>query len=159
MVGVALLAVVVGAVYQDDDRLNETNIVGGGAQSQGAAGGSGTPTPTGAIEGFLPQSGEASACREAVGVDLAPGFGAFLTINGIEIAPEQMNVVLDDDGSITSEITASRSIGHYTFAPDESCPNGRFLRAVDNRLEVCVFRLTDANQTCAFRAEHNFDAL
>lgn len=164
MVGLALLAIVGGALYQDDDRLDEANIVGGGTQNQADGGGAAlpadaAPAPGGAIEGFLPRSGEASACREEVGVDLAPGFGARLTINGIDIAPEEMNVNLDGDGNISDVITASRSLGHYTFSPTDACPNGRFLRPVDNRLEVCVFRLSDATGACAFRAENIFDAL
>ncbi len=167
----AVLALTLGAIYQDDDRLDQDNVVGGSASapittapaaSGGAAGGDAPADAVatgGPVEGFLPRSGEASACREAVGVDLIPGYGATLTINGTEITPEQMNVNLDGDGEITDVITASRSLGHYTFEPDDNCPNGTFLRPVDNVLEVCVFRLSDPTQRCVSQVERVFDAL
>ncbi len=167
----AVLALILGAIYQDDDRLDQDNVVGGSASAPittaptgaGGAGGAAAPADTvttgGPVEGFLPRSGEASACREAVGVDLIPGYGATLTINGTEITPEQMNVNLDGDGEITDVITASRSLGHYTFEPDDNCPNGTFLRPVDNVLEVCVFRLSDPTQRCVSQVERVFDAL
>ena len=113
----------------------------------------------GPVEGFLPRSGEASACREEVGVDLIPGYGAELTINGTVIAAEDMNVNLDEAGQITNVITASRSLGHYTFQPDDNCPNGALLRPVDNVLEVCVYRLSDPSQRCVRQVERIFDAL
>lgn len=176
MVAVALGAIVLGVIYQDDNRLDEPVIVGAGTSApatetgggSGAAGGSAAgvgqasdsaAVGTSAIEGFLPRSGEASACREEVGVDLAAGFGAKLTINGIEIAPEQMNVNLDENGEISEVITASRSLGQYTFKPDDNCPNGTLLRPVDNVLEVCVYRLSDATEACTLRTEKVFDAL
>lgn len=163
MVAVAALAIILAAIYQDDNKLDEPNIVGrdtvaaaddGGGQAAAPA-----PAPTGPIEGFLPRSGEASACREEIGVDLAPGFGAKLTINGIEIAPEDMNVNLDDEGNISDVITASRSLGEYTFKPDDNCPNGSLLRPLNNLLEVCVYRLSDNSQSCAVNRENEFDAL
>ncbi len=176
MVAIAFGAIVLGVAYQDDNRLDEAVIVGAGTSAPaadtagdgGAAGGgaaSGAPAADGsavggsAIEGFLPRSGEASACSEEVGVDLAAGFGAKLTINGIEIAPEEMNVNLDENGEISEVITASRSLGQYTFKPDDNCPNGRLLRPVGNVLEVCVYRLSDATQACTLRTENVFDSL
>ncbi|MEM9561989.1 MAG: hypothetical protein AAGA93_05195 [Actinomycetota bacterium] len=170
MVLAALLAITIGAVYQDDDRLDDVSVVGGDAQAPvsttpGGGGGAAVApgdaaAPAGGpIEAFLPRSGEASACSEAVGVDLIPGYGAELTINGIEIAAEQMNVNLDEDGEITDVITASRSLGQYTFQPDDNCPNGSLLRPVDNVLEVCVFRLSDPTRRCTVQLENVFDAL
>ncbi|MEM7322183.1 MAG: hypothetical protein AAF531_03775 [Actinomycetota bacterium] len=160
MVAVALLAIVLAAIYQDDNKLDQPNIVGQGNTADAAAGdGAPAPAPTGPIEAFLPRSGEASACSEDIGVDLAPGFGARLTINGVEIAPEDMNVNLDEDGEISEVVTASRSLGQYTFKPDDNCPNGSLLRPVDNVLEVCVYRLSDNTQACAVRRENIFDAL
>lgn len=172
MVGVAVLALVLGALYQEDDRLDGPTVVGGDASAPVTTAGSGAAAGDGAaaggadgvsaggpIEGFLPTSGEASACREAVGVDLIPGYGAILTINGIEIPPESMNVNLDEDGEITNEITASRSIGHYTFKPDDDCPNGAYLRPTNNLLEVCVYRLSDETQRCVRQEQRVFDAI
>lgn len=168
---VAVGALALGALYQDDDKLGDARVVGAGTTSSSVATGGGiiNPNPpastagpqagSGPIEAWLPRSGEASACSEAIGVDLAPGYGAELTINGIEIAPEAMNVNLDDSGGITDEITASRSLGQYTFQADDNCPNGRFLRPVDNVLEACVYRLSDESRSCAVRREHIFDAL
>jgi hypothetical protein len=163
MVGCAFLAIVLGAIYQDDNRLGEPRIVGAGTSTP-AAGGAGGPVgeavaATSPIEGFLPRSGEASACSEEIGVDLAPGYAAKLTINDIVIEPEQMNVNLDETGQISNVITASRSLGHYTFAADDNCPNGSLLRPVDNRLEVCVYRLDDPTERCVIRRENVFDAL
>lgn len=167
----ALLALTLGAIYQDDDRLDQNNVVGGSASapittspaaSGGATGADASPDAVatgGPVEGFLPRSGEASACREEVGVDLIPGYGADLTINGTDIAPENMNVNLDAAGEITNVITASRSLGHYTFQPDDNCPNGTFLRPVDNVLEVCVYRLSDPSRRCVRQIERIFDAL
>ena len=167
MVMVAILALVLGAVYQDDNKLDEPRVVGAGTTAPPA----GVPAPAGGdgragdelavdpIEAFLPRSGEASACREEVGVDLAAGFGAILTINGIEIAPEDMNVNLDENGEISDVITASRSLGHYTFKPDDDCPNGSLLRPVGNVLDVCVYRLSDVSRACAVRRTNVFDSL
>jgi hypothetical protein len=170
MVLMALMAFVLAAVYQDDNKLDEPTIIGGDATVNaapsggagaggGATAGGGGQVATGPIEAWLPRSGEASACSEPVGVDLAEGFGATLTINGIDIAPEAMNVNLDEEGEISSVITASRSLGHYTFEPDDKCPNGRFLRPVDNVLEVCVFRLSDNTRRCTLQDRFVFDAL
>lgn len=175
----AVGALTLGALYQDDDRLDgvvvDGQVVGGdggGRASASADGSSGGGIPAagqgatvddapadGPIETFLPRSGEASACREDVGVDLIPGYGATLTINDIEIAPEEMNVNLDDNGEITRVITASRSLGHYTFHPSDECPNGPYLRPTDNVLEVCVYRLSDPAQRCTLRTERTFDAI
>jgi hypothetical protein len=162
MVAVALLAIVLAAIYQDDNKLDQVNIVGQNQSASGADGADGptpAPAPTGPIEGFLPKSGEASACSEEIGVDLAPGFGAKLTINGTEIAPEEMNVNLDEEGNISDVVTASRSLGQYTFSPEDNCPNGSLLRPLDNVLEVCIYRLSDNTQACAVRRQNIFDAL
>jgi hypothetical protein len=163
MVAVALLAIILGVAYQDDNRLDEPRIVGAGTSTavSGAPADDGqtADVTVGPIEGFLPKSGEASACSEPVGVDLVPGFGAELTINGLLIAPEDMNVNLTPEGEISTVITASRSLGHYTFRPDDNCPNGSRLRPVGNVLQVCVYRLSDATQTCTQQTEKIFDAL
>jgi hypothetical protein len=112
---------------------------------------------TSPIEGFLPASGEASACREPVGVDLIDGYAATLTINGVAIAPEEMNVNLEG-GETSDVITASRSLGHFTYGPEEDCPNGEVLRATNNVMQVCVYRLEDGPGSCSI-TERVFDAL
>lgn len=159
LVAVASLALVLAATFQGERLPDDARVVG--AERSGALGGAASPTTsvsTSPIEGFLPRSGEASACREPVGVDLIPGYGATLTINGVTIAPEQMNVVTDDDGNITDEITASRSLSQYTYGPEEDCPNGSLLRATQNVLEACVYRLEEGPDGC-FVTSISFDVL
>jgi hypothetical protein len=162
LVGVAGLALVVGALFQGE-RLPEDQTPTVVGATEGGDTGSPTPptdatTPISPIEGFLPRSGEASACREPVGVDLIDGYGATLTINGVVIPPEQMNVKLDSDGEITDEVTASRSLSQYTFGPEESCPNGEILRATNNVVQACVYRLEDGPGSCVI-TEFTFDVL
>jgi len=176
MVITAFGALFLGIVYQEDDRLDEPVIVGldpdvGAAPTEDASGDNSetattlaggaaqVPASSGAIEGFLPRGGEASACSEPIGVDLAAGFGARLTINGIEIAAEEMNVNLDENGEISNVITPTRSLGHFTFEAEDVCPNGRFLRPLANKLEVCVVRFDDPSGSCTLETEYIFDAL
>ncbi len=158
----ALGALVLAAIYGEDDSTGSARAAGGGASATNttlAPAADAVPPASQIIEGLLPQGGEASACREPVGVDLAAGYGARLTINGVEIAPEEMNVNLDTDGTITNVMTPTRSLGHFTFQPTDECPNGRWLRPVDNVLDVCVYRFDDPSATCALRTEYRFDAL
>ncbi len=161
MIGAAALALGIGAVYQGDRLPDEASpvVVGGstGDDSQGGAVGD-TPTAVSPIEGFLPRSGEASACREPVGVDLIPGYAATLTINGVVIPPEQMHVFTDEDGEITQELTASRTLFQYTFGPEPDCPNGEILRATNNVMRACVYRLEDGPANCTI-TEMTFDVL
>ena len=161
LIGAAFLALVFGAMFQGE-RLpeNQRPVVDDvSAATAGSGGGAtGTTAPISPIEGFLPRSGEASACQEPVGVDLIPGYGATLEINGIEIAPEQMNVNVDDEGNVTDEITASRSLSVYTFGPEPGCPNGAVLRATQNVMRVCVYRLEDGPAGCVV-TEVTFDVV
>ncbi len=163
--GVLLLAVgalILAALYDEEDSTGSARAAGLGASASDttlAPAADAAPAATRIIEGFLPQGGEASACSEPVGVDLIGGYGARLTINGIEIAPEEMNVNLDTDGEITNVLTPTRTLGHFTFQPEDACPNGRWLRPVDNVLDVCVYRFDDPSASCALRTEFRFDAL
>ncbi len=175
LIGGAAIALVVGIVFQGE-RLPEDQrpvvagagdsggAIDGGATSGGAGGGdsaspaTGNDGPVGPIEGFLPRSGEASACREPVGVDLIEGYAATLTINGVAIPPERMNVNLDEAGRITDEVTASRSLSIYTFGPEEDCPNGEILRATNNVMQACVYRVEDGPASCVI-TEVRFDVL
>ena len=131
---------------------------GGGATGGAATGGGDAPATSSPIEGFLPRSGEGSACREPVGVDLIPGYAATLTINGIAIAPEQMNVITNAEGEISNEQTASRTLSQFTFGPEENCPNGEIIRATNNQVQVCVYRLEDGPANCSLTS-FSFDVL
>lgn len=156
------IALGIGALYQGDRLPDEpTNVIvgeGSGAGGAPAAPADDEPAPVSPIEGFLPRSGEASACREPVGVDLIPGYAATLTINGVRIAPEQMNVITDEEGEITGELTATRSLSQYTFGPEADCPNGEILRATNNVMQACVYRLEDGPGSCVV-TEITFDVL
>lgn len=167
VVAAAVGALILGAMYQGERDINAEPIIGNSTfgltqddpVNAGASDINGLPpSVVNPIERFLPKSGQASACSEPVGVDLKPGYAATITINGTEIPPEDLNVVLDDDGSISREITASRSIGHYVYGPEEDCPNGRLLRATDNVLKVCVYRPEDGPDSCEV-TEYSFDTL
>lgn len=178
---VAFVALILGMAYQDDTPIEGTAVVGAersadqsDGQSDGQADGQGTaPAPTAPgqavvatgpavavdpVERFLPLSGQASACREAVGVDLAPGYAATLTINGISINPDEMNVRRDANGNVIEGLTASRSLGQYTFGPEEDCPNGRVLRPTDNLLQACVYRVEEGPASCVIK-EYRFSVL
>lgn len=159
LLSLAGVAIVLGATYQGE-RLPEGPVVVGAGSSDNdegptieAAESGGVVNP---VEGWFPQSGAGAACREPVGVDLIGGYGATLTINGIAIGPEEMNVVLDAEGNPTDEVTASRSLGHYTFGPEDDCPNGSVLRATDNVIQACVYRLVEGPASCV-SSEFAFD--
>ncbi len=159
----ALLAVAAGALalgiaYQGERLPESPNIAAAGTTSPGAAGAATPDAAVNPIQGFLPKSGAGSACREPVGVDLIDGYAAVLTINGTRITPEQMNVVLSPTGELTREITASRSLGHYTFGPEDDCPNGAVIRATNNVMHACVYRLAEGPASCTM-SEFSFDAL
>lgn len=167
LLSVAAVAFTLAVAYQGDRLPAEPRIVGAGtgsgsgdevADAAGDEGATPSTSRVNPIEGFLPQSGEGSACREPVGVDLIDGYGATLTINGRRITADEMNVVLGEDGQPTREITASRSLGHYTFGPEPDCPNGSVVRATDNVMRVCVYRLLEGPDNCVV-SEISFDAL
>lgn len=142
-------------MYQGERLPDGPQVVGAGSSDASDD----TTAPAAAvnpIEGWFPRSGEGSACREAVGVDLIGGFGANLTINGVAIGQNQMNVNLDAEGEATNEITASRSLGHYTFGPEPDCPNGDILRATKNVIQACVYRLVEGPDGCVV-SEFTFD--
>lgn len=164
-VAVAAIALSLGIAYQGERLPDDRPVVVGGdpsgavpASVAAAQAGITSTVPANPVEGFLPRSGEASACREPVGVDLITGYAATLTINGITIAPEEMNVVLDEDGQPTREITASRSLGQFTFGPEDDCPNGRVLRPTGNVLEACVYRVEEGPDSCEI-TRNEFDVL
>ncbi len=139
-VGVLLAAVgalVLAAAYQSDDQPdNEAAITGGGLVPEGSAT---EPTiPISPIERWLPATGEGTTCREPVGVDLIPGYEAILTINGQRIDVEDMNA----PGS------AGRSLGQFTWGPEDGCPRSGLLRPENNTVEACVYLITDGPDSC-----------
>lgn len=169
----AAFALVMGALYQADTPTPDNDVVkgladptattaaGGGAVGAGGAVGQTTTTAPGTdpVEAFLPGSGEASACREAVGVDLRPGWAATLEINGIPIPNEELNVTTDENGQqVPGDRSASRALGQYTFGPETDCPNGRVLRPTGNVLKACVYRVEEGPASCVIK-ESTFDVL
>jgi hypothetical protein len=156
---VAALALVLGIRYQGERLPDEPSVPAAGAGA-GGGGPAANPAETGGVaspvEGWFPQSGAGAGCREPVGIDLIGGYGATLTINGISIPEVEMNVKLDADGNPTNELTASRSLGHYTYGPEDTCPNGEVLRATDNVIQACVYRLIEGPESCVV-SEYSFD--
>jgi len=184
LLALAAFALILGAIYQADTPAfddtvaggpvtpaptsSTTTVSGGGVVGGGGAVGGGGPvgqtgtgTATGAdaIEAFLPRSGQASACQEAVGVDLRPGWAATLEINGIPIPSDELNVTIDENGQrVPGERSASRALGQYTFGPEADCPNGQVLRPTGNVLRACIYRVEEGPATCVIK-ESRFDVL
>lgn len=138
-----------GVVYQKEDRLPTLPTPVG---SEGAEG-SGEPSP---LEGTFPRSGIGSTCTEPVGVDLAAGWVARITINGNLIPESEMNGLLF--APTGSEISASRSLGHFTYGPEIGCPQGKYLLPQNNKIGVCYWRTEDVESNCV-RVQFEFDAL
>lgn len=176
LLALAALALIMGALYQADTPTADNEVVKGladptpsttAATGGGAVGGGGavagqtttTAPGTDPVEAFLPRSGEASACQEAVGVDLRPGWAATLEINGIPIPNDQLNITTDENGQqVPGERSASRALGQYTFGPESDCPNGKVLRPTDNVLRACIYRVQEGPASCVIK-ESTFDVL
>ncbi len=169
----AAFALILGAMYQADSPTPDNPVVGGladptattaaggGAVDVGGAVGQSATTASDIdpVEAFLPRSGEASACQEAVGVDLRPGWAATLEINGIPIPNEQLNVTVDENGQpVSGDRSATRALGQYTFGPESDCPNGQVLRPTGNRLKACIYRVEEGPAACVIK-ESTFDVL
>lgn len=155
----AVGALALAAAYQADTSPSEPVLSGSPADGGGIRAADPNaeqaPLDVNPIEDWLPRSGIGSTCSEAVGVDLIPGFAAVLTINGQTLTDEQMNGVDPDTGAIP----ASRSLGQYTYGPEEDCPNGVLLRPQNNRVEACVYRITEGPESCRTYPAFTFDAL
>jgi hypothetical protein len=161
ILAVAAGALALGIAYQGDRTTGEPQVVGAGSPSSTtgvAAAATSSTAASNPIEGFFPRSGQGSACLEPVGVDLIDGYAATLTINGSPIGPDQMNVQVGPDGEASDVITASRSLGQYTYGPEDDCPNGEVLRPTDNVMQVCVYRLEEGPDSCSV-TEYVFDVL
>lgn len=149
--GVFLLAIgalVLATVYQantSDPR--EVNITGNVTVPAGELPVA-TTLPISPIEQWFPATGEGTTCREPVGVDLIPGFEAILTINGQLIEPDEMN----------PPDSAGRSLGHFTWGPEDGCPRSGLLRPENNTVEACVYVIVDGPDNCV-TAVTTFNAL
>ncbi len=97
------------------------------------------------LQEWFPRAGAGSACSEPVGVDLIPGFGALLTINGVAIPPEDTNVYSDFENKVLS---AAGSQGQVTWGPEPDCPFGRILRPTANEVSACIYRVEDGPESC-----------
>lgn len=133
-------------------------VDGGGARPEDAT----APTEEldiNPIQGWFPQSGAGSACSEAVGVDLIPGYSAILTINGVEIPPEETNVMVDSNGDgVADAVSAGGSQGQITWGPEPDCPFGEILRATANTVSACIYRTVDGPAGCrVIRRPDTFD--
>ena len=148
---VALILLVLAVAYSADTDDTGPVFSGGPVDGGGDRDTAGdTELDINPIEAFLPRTGEGSTCTEPVGVDLIPGFSAILTINGVEIPPEEINGV--------DIATAGSSLGEVSWGPEEGCPRGEILRPQNNRLEACVYRNIDGPDSCRTFV-HTFDAL
>lgn len=104
------------------------------------------------IERWFPQAGEGSGCSEEVGVDLIPGYGAVLTINGVTIPELETNATVDTDGDgVGDSVTAGGSQGFVTWGPEPDCPFGEILRPTGNQVVACVYRLDEGPANCRVR--------
>lgn len=150
---VAFGALVLAATYQADTSPDEPVLSGSAADGGGArpedANAEAAPLDVNPIEAWLPKSGEGSTCSEAVGVDLIPGYGAVLTINGVTLTEDQTN----------DRLSAGGSLGQVTYGPEEDCPNGQLLRPQGNVVEACVYRLVEGPENCRIYPSFTFDAL
>lgn len=139
-----------GVIYQEDQRLPilPTPV---GADGEEVEVGEASP-----IEGTFPLTGIGSTCTEPVGVDLATGYVARITINGNLIPESEMNGPLFTPAG--SEISAGRSLGHFTYGPEIGCPQGKYLMPQNNKVVICYWRTEDVESNCT-RVQFEFDAL
>lgn len=139
-----------GVLYQEDDRLPilPTPV--------GADGEDVNPGEANPVEGTFPLTGIGSTCTEPVGVDLVPGYVARITINGNVIPESEMNGPLLSPAG--TEISAGRSLGHFTYGPEPGCPKGKYLQPQNNLVVICYWRIEDVESNCT-RIQFEFDAL
>jgi|GEM_PF-3805969 len=111
------------------------------------------------ITKFFPSGGAGTACTESVGVVVKQGYGAILTINNQKLTDSQLNVNLNDDGTVSNKITATRSSGEYSYKPSEECPKSGLIRPQKNILNVCVYSKSDITKACVYKDSFEFDAI
>lgn len=134
---VAVGLLVLGALFQADTSPDEPALTGGGAEAPVQQPQAAAPASQ-PIEGWFPSGGQGAACQEPVGVDLAPGYRASLTVNGVPIPDGELN----DPGS------AGASLNQVTWGPEADCPRGEVLRPEGNVVEACVWRVEDRPANC-----------
>lgn len=136
--GVAVALLVLGALFQADTSPDEPIAQsGGGAESSPQRPDAAAPASQ-PIEGWFPSGGQGAACQEPVGVDLAPGYRASLSINGVPIPDTELNPTG----------TAGASLNHVTWGPEPDCPRGEVLRPEANVVEACVWRVEEQPAGC-----------
>lgn len=151
---------ILGARYGADTDPSAPVFTGGAADGGGIRGEEPTLMNISPVEGWFPRSGVGTTCTERVGVDLIPGYGAILTINGRVIPENELTFYENpnappDQRSLSSEGTLNR----YTWGPEEDCPNGALLRPRGNVVEACVYRLEQGPAQCQAYGPFEFDAL
>ncbi len=157
----AVAALVWGAMYDADTTPSAPVLSGGAADGGGERDGDEVVLDVTPIEGWFPKTGVGSTCTEPVGVDLIPGYGAVLVINGQPIPDNELNIYVNPDAPPDERIlTAQGALGQYTWGPEEDCPNGLLLRPENNRVEVCVYRIETGPSGCTISTDFfTFDAL
>lgn len=145
---VAFSAIVVASLFSGDTTPATVVISGSPADGGGDRSAVGQPVstiPINPIQRWFPAAGEGSGCSEPVGVDLLPGFGAVLTINGVEIAESDTNVYTD---FASRTFSAGGSQGQVTWGPETDCPFGQILRPTGNQVVACVYQIIEGPGAC-----------
>lgn len=156
----AFAALVVGAMYGEDTGTPAPVMSGGPVDGGGERDAEAVAIDITPIQGWFPRSGVGSTCTEPVGVDLIPGYGALLIINGRTIPETELNLYENPDAPPSERVlTAQGALGRYTWGPEEDCPNGSLLRPVNNSVIACVYRLDEGPTGCRTYGPFNFDAL
>ena len=73
-----------------------------------------------AIEALIPEENSEVLRQAAVGIDLAPGYDAELTINDIPIPPDQINVLRSEEDPLESADTSGSfgsTLNRFVFQP------------------------------------------
>ncbi len=146
MLTAALGMIILAAVYQEDNRTPNIRSIdtASGPDSQESDSSTSLRNQDLILTKY-PFGGSGGACREKIGVDLETGYGATFVLNGEPIPAEILQV-------------AQRPSTSYTFKPQDACPNGEYVRPTSNKLEICVYKLSDPSQACIFNDTHTFDA-
>ena len=156
----AFIALVFGAMYDAPTETPTVVLSGGAVDGGGERDAEEQVLDISPVEGWFPQSGVGSTCTEPVGIDLIPGYGATLVINGQPIPDSELNIYENPDAPPGERVfTAQGALGWYTWGPEEDCPNGALLRPEGNTVSACVYRLEQGPNGCRQYGPFDFDAL